>query len=112
MDSGKIDIETAVLAGLCSDRYLLMKALDDGFRPELLYSPGTKVLGTAMLHLQQESTGAIDLVLLKGTLEQQGLLVPEVTQLLETITKIPAPSMERLMAYLGFLKERWSREQL
>lgn len=89
-----------------------MKALDDGFRPELLYSPGTKVLGTAVLHLQQESTGAIDLVLLKGTLEQQGLLVPEVTQLLETITKIPAPSMERLMAYLVFLKERWSREQL
>ena len=54
MEVGKIDFDTAVLAGLCSDRYLLTKAVDDGFGPELLSSTLAKVVDTALLLLRQE----------------------------------------------------------
>ena len=107
-----VDIETAVLAGLCSDRYMLTKAVDDGFRAELLHSPAAKVVTTALLQLQQQSTGGIDLLLLKTHLEQQGLFAPQLSELLQTLAKVPAPSLDQLMSYMEFLKERASREEL
>ncbi len=112
MGSERIDIETAVLAGLCSDRYMLTKAVDDGFRAECLHSPAARVVTRALLQLQQQSTGGIDLLLLKTHLEQQGLLTPQLSELLQTLASVPAPSLDQLMSYMGFLKERASREEL
>ena len=41
MNSEKTDVELAVLIAISSDRDLLNKAVDEGFRPELLRSsPG------------------------------------------------------------------------
>ena len=58
MGDERTDIETGVLAGLCSDRYMLTKAVDDGFRPELLHSPAAKIAATALPQLKQQSTGS------------------------------------------------------
>jgi replicative DNA helicase len=112
MGTPNIDVEVAVLAGLASDRYLLTKAIDDGFRPELLYSPAAKALALALLQLRQQSTGGMDLLLLRTYLEQQGLLAPQVAELLQTLAGVQPPSLDRLMSYLEFLKERASRGEL
>ena len=112
MGTEKIDIETAVLAGLCSDRYMLAKAVDDGFRPELLHSPAAKAAATALVQLKQEGSGGIDLVLLKTHLDQQDLLAPQVAELLQVLGSVPGPPLDRLMAYVEVLKERASREEL
>jgi replicative DNA helicase len=112
MDDQTIDVETAVLASLCSDRYVLTKAIDDGFRPELLQSPAAKIAATALLQLRQQNTGGIDLLLLKTFLDQQGLLAPQLTDLLNSLAAVPAPPLDRLIAYVDFLKERASRREL
>ena len=106
------DIETAVVAALCTDRYLLTKAVDDGFRPELLKGSAAKIVASALLQLKQQTTGGIDVLLLQSFLEQQGLLAPQVSELLQVVAKIPVPALDRLMAYVDFLKERASREEL
>jgi len=112
MSAENVDIETVVMAGLCRDRYLLEKAVDNGFRAELFHSSSARVVSEALLQLQQQSIGGIDLLLLKTHLEQQGLLGPQLSDLLETLAKVPAPSLDELMSYMEFLKERASREEL
>jgi replicative DNA helicase len=112
MEAENSEIETAVLAGLCSDRYMLTKAVDDGFRPELLRLPAAKVAATALLQLRQQSTGGIDLLLLKTHLENLGLLAPQLAELLKTLANVPVPPLDRLLAYVDFLKERAGREEL
>jgi replicative DNA helicase len=112
MESVRTEVDAAALAALCSDRYLLAKAVDEGFVPELLASSWAQVVAKTLLHLREEHSGAIDLLLLKSKLEQDGLLVPEVEQVLDSMAKLAPPSLDRLMSYLDFLKERWSRNQL
>ncbi|MGB9106572.1 MAG: hypothetical protein WCC59_17605, partial [Terriglobales bacterium] len=112
MEEPTFDLEAAVLAGLCGDRYMLTKAVDDGFRPELLHSPAAKIAATALLQLKQQNTGGIDLLLLKSHLDQQGLLAPQVAELLQVLANVPAPPLDRLLAYVDFLKERASRDEL
>jgi replicative DNA helicase len=112
MGDGRVDLEDAVLAGLCSDRYLLTKAIDEGFHAELLHSPVGKILATALIQIRQQTTGGIDLLLLKTYLEQQGLLAPQISEQLQVLGSIAVPSLDRLLTYIEFLKERASREQL
>lgn len=112
METERIGIETALLAGLCSDRYLLAKAIDEGFRPELLHSPAAKIVATALGQLRSQAAGGIDLLLVRGYLEQQGLLAPQLVELLETLRSVVPPPLDRVMAYIEFLKERSSREEL
>jgi replicative DNA helicase len=71
-----------------------------------------KIAATALLQLRHQSTGGIDLLLLKTYLEQQGLLAPQLSELLQTLSSVAAPPLDRLMSYIEFLKERASREEL
>lgn len=108
----KSEIEIAVLAALCSDRYLLTKAVNDGFRPDLLRLPEAKAVASALFQLRQNSNGGADVVLLRAHLEQQGLFAPQIGELLERLKDVPVPPLDRLISYVDLLKERAAREEL
>jgi replicative DNA helicase len=112
MSAQKIDLETAVLACVCSDRYVLTRAIDEGLRPELFRAPAAQVLATALLHVYGQNKSGIDVVVLQTYLEEHGLLTPQTSSLLESMRGAPVVSMDRFMSYLELLKERHARAQL
>jgi len=112
MPSETIDVEMAVLVGISSDRYLLEKALDEGFHPLLLHSGAARLIAEMLASLREQSLKAVDLLLVKTTLEERGQHSPQVAQYLETMSRVRPPRADQLLAYLELLKDRQARERL
>jgi hypothetical protein len=112
MSAETIDVEMAFLTGISSDRYLLEKVLDEGFHPELLRSATARLLAETLANLREQSSKAIDPILLKTTLEARGQFSPQVAQYLEVISLLQPPKTDQLLAYLDLLKDRQARQQL
>jgi len=108
----KIDLETAVLIAIASDPYLLNKAIDEGFRPELFQAAPARTLATILLSLREQGVTTIDPLLLKTQAEERGLATPQVIEYLERLSRFRPPQLDQLMAYLELLKDRSSRERL
>jgi hypothetical protein len=71
VNTEKIDLELAILIAIASDRYLLNKAADEGFQPELLQSLPARAVATTLLTLREQGTSSIDLLLLKTQVEER-----------------------------------------
>ncbi len=112
MNTEKIDLEQAVLIAISSDRYLLNKAVDEGFEPELLRSSPGRVVATMLLSLRDQGVATIDALLLKAQIEERGLGTPQVTEYLEKLMRFRPPQLDQMMSYLELLKDRSSRERL
>jgi replicative DNA helicase len=112
MSNEKIDLELAMLIGIASDRYLLDKAIDEGFHAELLLSSPARTIATMLIALRQQGASTIDPVLLKAQAEERGLATPQVLEYLQSIGRFRAPQLDQLMSYLELLKDRASRERL
>jgi replicative DNA helicase len=105
-------IERAVLAGVLSDRYLLSKAVEEGFRSELFYSPAARLIASTLQALIREPSTATDLLVLRNKLEEGGVLSPQVSDYLEALGNLPAPEVDQLVTYIEILKDRETRTRL
>lgn len=112
MNTEKIDLELAVLIAISNDRYLLNKAVDEGFRPELLRSSPGRIVATTLMALRDQGVATIDALLLKAQIEERGMATPQVTEYLEKLTRFRPPQLDQMMSYLELLKDRSSREWL
>jgi replicative DNA helicase len=112
VNTEKIDLELAVIIAIASDPYLLNKAVDEGFQPELLQSAPARVLATTLLALREQGVSTIDPLVLKTQAEERGLATPHVIEYLERMTRFRPPQLDQLMSYLELLKDRSSRERL
>ncbi len=112
MNTEKIDLELAILIAIASDRYLLNKAADEGFQPELLQSLPARVVATTLMTLREQGISGIDLLLLKTQVEERGLATPQVSEYLAKMTRFRPPQLDQMMSYLELLKDRSSREPL
>jgi replicative DNA helicase len=112
LNNDKTDLELAVLIAIASDRYLLNKAVDEGFRPELLHSAPARALAAVLLSLREQGVSTIDSLLLKTQAEERGLATPQVVEYLESMSRFRPPQLDQLMSYLELLKDRTSRERL
>jgi replicative DNA helicase len=112
MPPERVDVEIWLLAGIASDRFLLEKALDEGFHPQLLEAPLARRMAETLVRLREESLNAVDLVVLRARLEELGQLSPEVKQYFETMSQIRAPRLDQLLSYMDLLKDRRARERL
>jgi len=112
VNTEKIDLELAILMAIASDRYLLNKAADEGFQPELLQSSPARVVATTLMALREQGISSIDLLLLKTQVEERGLATPQVSEYLEKMSRFRPPQLDQMMSYLELLKDRSSRERL
>jgi replicative DNA helicase len=112
VNTEKIDLELAILIAIASDRYLLNKAADEGFQPELLQSLPARAIATTLMTLREQGTSSIDLLLLKTQVEERGLATPQVSEYLEKMSRFRPPQLDQMMSYLELLKDRSSRERL
>lgn len=112
MGPESVDVEMAVLAAISSDRYMLEKVLDEGFHPQLLHSPAARLVAETLSTLREQSLAAVDLLIVKSKLEQQGLSSPQVMEYLEAMSRLRPPQLDQLLSYLDLLKDRQARERL
>jgi replicative DNA helicase len=112
MTSENVDIEMVILAAISSDRYLLAKAIDEGFNAKLLHSPTGQLLASTLVDLREQKIGALDHLLLKAKIEERGQLSPQVGLFLEAMGQVPIPRLDQLLSYLDLLKDRHARERL
>jgi replicative DNA helicase len=107
-----IDLELAVLIAVAGDRYMLNKALDEGFQPELLHSSPARAVAGLLLTLREQGVTNVDQLLLKTQAEEHGLATPQVVEYLQNMARFRPPQLDQLMSYLELLKDRASRERL
>lgn len=107
-----VDIEMAVLSAISTDRYSLEKVLDEGFHAQLLHSPVARLVADALAGLREQSLSAVDLLIVKSKLEQEGVFSPQVKEYLDTLSRLRPPQLDQLLSYLDLLKERQARERL
>lgn len=112
MNTEKIDLEQAILIAISGDRYLLNKAVDEGFEPELMRSSPGRIVATTLMSLRDQGVTTIDALLLKTQIEERGMATPQVTEYLEKLTRFRPPPLVQMMSYLELLKDRSSRERL
>jgi replicative DNA helicase len=112
MGPESVDVEMAVLAAISSDRYMLEKVLDEGFHPQLLHSPAARLVAETLSTVREQSLAAVDLLIVKSKLEQQGLFSPQVKEYLEGMSRLRPPQLDRLVSYLDLLKDRQGRDRL
>lgn len=112
MSTEKIDLELAVLIAVANDHYLLNKAVDDGFRPELMQSKPARVVAAIVLSLRDQGVSNIDPLLLRVQLEERGLATPQLIEYVEKMSRFRPPQLDQLISYLELLKDRASRESL
>ena len=108
----KIDMEVVLLAALARDRFVLAKAVDEGFRAELLGSKAAQTVAAALLLMKNEGTAGLDPLMVRARLDERGELGTEVATLLESVAATRAPALDQVMAYLEVLKDRASRARL
>jgi len=112
MGAESIDVEMAILSAISSDRYLLEKVLDEGFHANLLHSPPARLIAETLSALREQSLAAVDFLLIKSRLEQEGLFSPQVKEYLESVGRLRPPQPDQVLSYLDLLKDRQARERL
>lgn len=112
MPSSYDALEVAVVAAVSTDAYLFTRAVEQGFRIELLRSPAGRVVTSTLFTVRNQPGVAVDLLVLKSKLEENSSLTPEVAQFLEVLRVSPIPSLDKLVSYIDILKDRETRSRL
>lgn len=107
-----VDVEMAVVAAISSDRYSLEKLIDEGFHPQLLHSPQARLIAGALVSLREQSINAVDPLVVRSKLEEQGQFSPQIRDYMDQMAGISSPQLDQLLSYLDLLKDRQARERL
>lgn len=107
-------LDFAVLNGLINNRFLLTKALEANFDPEMLELPQSRKLARSILQLYEKDSkdAGWDKLIVQTRLKGSGLMGPANQELYGKILEVPVPSLEHLMTYLTQLKSRFALRQL
>jgi replicative DNA helicase len=104
------EIEAKVLAAVLSDRFLLTKAVNEGFSPDHLKDPSYRVLFKTAYDMGQIPGQVVDWVTLENTVKRRDWLTPEIAQAISRLKKMEALEADQLMAYVEILKDESLRE--
>ncbi|MBI4964127.1 MAG: AAA family ATPase [Desulfomonile tiedjei] len=106
------EIEAKVLAGLLDDRYLLNRALSDGFTAEVFKDSSLRVIFKTVNDMSQTPGQVIDWITIENTLKTKEWLNPEVSQALAVVREQDSLEADQLMAYLDILKDQSLRDKM
>jgi replicative DNA helicase len=99
-----------VLQGLLCSRMQVQKAVELGFRPEMLSSVIARRFCSSLMDLYSGSTrnDAWDSAILRAKIKTSGAWSSSVEALWEKINQISAPTMEQFATYLNFIKSKYT----
>jgi replicative DNA helicase len=106
------DIEKRLLSGFIRDRFLLGRALEAGFRPELMPHALGRTLAKVLADLFLQKDIPFEPMTVKGLLGERGTMSPEMRRFVEAVEGTPEPDAAQVMAYVDLLKARSARLRL
>jgi replicative DNA helicase len=104
--------EIPLLSALLRDRFLITKAVNEGFHPQLIRTKPGLTLATAILDMYGAKDAVIDEITVRAWLSERGLLTPEVNHFYEQVLRMRSPGLAQVLAYVELLKLRESRDRL
>lgn len=109
--SGSLSLDLPILGGFLNNKYVLQKALEMNFSPEMLELDGARRLGKFLVELFHEDgvQGAWDKVLIRNRLKAKGQLSAVLDQLFAKVLESPTPTLDQVLGYVNLVKVGFSR---
>jgi len=105
-------IERALLSGFIRDRYLLGRAVEAGFRAELMPHALGRTVAKVLLDIHGQPEMALEPLAVRALLNERGAMSPEMRKFMDQVVATPEPDAARVIAYVDILKARHSRLRL
>jgi replicative DNA helicase len=105
-------IEKALISGFVRDRYLLGRALEAGFRPDLMPHALGRTIATTLAEVYGNKDLPLEPLTIRATLVERGLLTPELRKFFDAVVATPEPDAAQVLAYVDILKARAARLSL
>ena len=105
-------IERVLLSGFIRDRYLLGRAVEAGFRPELMPHSLGRTVAKILIDLQDKSDMALEPLTVRALLNERGANSAEMKKFMDQVVATEEPDAAKVIAYVDILKARHSRLRL
>jgi replicative DNA helicase len=105
-------IERTLLSGFIRDRFLLGRAVEAGFRAELMPHALGRTVAKILLDIHDQQEMALDPLAVRGLLNERGAMSPEMKKFMDQVEGTPGPDAAQVLAYVDILKARHSRLRL
>lgn len=105
-------IERTLLSGFIRDRFLLDRAVEAGFRSDLMPHALGRTLAKVLIELRGQKDMPLEPLTVRGMLNERGALSPEMRKFFDTVVATSEPDAAQVMAYVDLLKARASRLRL
>lgn len=111
---GDEEIETAILAGIMKDSFILDSLKGKGLMSGLFSTRFTRAIYQSILSLREESSelSSLDRIVLKNKLRQLNLWDASVQAQIEKIVAEPPPELDRALHFLELMKEQALKRKL
>ncbi|MEX0765615.1 MAG: DnaB-like helicase C-terminal domain-containing protein [bacterium] len=106
------EIERSLLSGFIRDRFLIGRAMEVGFRPDLMPHNLGRTLARVLVDMYGDKDMPLEPVAVAATLRERGLASPEMRRFVESVTEATEPDAAKVLAYVDLLKARLSRLRL
>lgn len=110
----QINYDLSILNAFIDNKFLLQKAIEQGFVPEMLELNLAQKLARHMISLYETEpkAEAWDKFIVRVKLKQRGVLTVTLDQFYSKVVDVPVPTMEHLLTYLDLLKSQFSLRSL
>src|SRR2546428_2642852 len=105
-------VDRPLQAGFVRDRVLVGKALETGFRPDLMRHTLGRTLAKTLTDIYEQKDAPREPVAVRGLLGERGTLSPEMKRFVDAVEATQEPDAARVMAYVDLLKARSARLRL
>ncbi len=106
------EIELALLSGFIRDRYLLGRAMEAGFRSDLMPHALGRNLTRVLIEISEQKDTALEPLVVRGLLVERGLMTPEMRKFYDAVVAAREPDAAQAITYVDLLKARASRLRL
>ncbi len=105
-----INYDFAILNGFIDNKFLLQKAMEQNFNPEMLEFNLAQKLAKHLISLYQSEpkAEAWDKVIVRTKLRQKGVLTATLDQFFSKVIDVPVPTLEQILTYLNLLKNQYA----
>lgn len=105
-------IERTLLSGFIRDRFLLSRALESGFRQELMPHALGRTLVRILIEVFEQKDMPLEPLTVKALMGERGVLSPEMKKFFDAVMATPEPDAGQVIAYIDLLKARAARLRL
>lgn len=111
---GGVNYDFAILNGFIDNKFMLAKAGEQGFVPEMLEILPAQKMARAIqtLYESEPKNESWDKLLVRTKLKANGHLTVALDQFYAKVVEVPIPTLEQLMSYVGLVKNRYALRQI